>query len=126
VNLRRKTMKYSFRLAACLAMCAAALLVVSCAKAPAGKWMDGAYQGKAEGLHADILVTVTVKGGRIAEVKIDQQHEAAGVSDVAFTRIPEQIVKEQNPKVDAVTGASYTSKAIMAAVEDALTKAVKN
>jgi uncharacterized protein with FMN-binding domain len=116
-------MRFSARLALCLAMCATVALMVSCA--PAGKWLNGTYQGKAEGLHSDIAVTVTIEKGRIASVKIDQQGETAGVSDLAFTRIPGEIVKNQSAKVDAVAGASVSSKAIMAAVEDALTKAVK-
>jgi uncharacterized protein with FMN-binding domain len=116
-------MKSVTRLAVCLALCASFALVVSCA--PAGKWQNGTWQGRAEGLHSDIAVTVTVEKGRIAGVKIDQQGETSGVADLAFTRIPEEIVKAQSTKVDAVAGASISSKAIMAAVEDALTKAVK-
>jgi uncharacterized protein with FMN-binding domain len=118
-------MRFSARLAVCLALCASFVLVVSCTPAPSGHWQNGTYQGKAEGLHSDIAVTVTVEKGRIAKVAIDQQGETAGVSDLAFTRIPEEIVKAQTTKVDAVAGASVSSKAIMAAVEDALTKAVK-
>lgn len=118
-------MKLSVRLAAGIALCAALALVASCAKAPAGKWQDGSWQGKGEGLHGDIDVTVTVTGGRIASVTIDKQEEAAGVSDVALQRIPEEIVKAQSTKVDTVAGASMSSKGIIAAVEDALTKAVK-
>lgn len=118
-------MKLRPTLALYIALCLTAALVLSCAPASGGKWKDGAYQGKAEGLHADISLTVTIEKGRIAKITIDQQGETAGVSDLAFTRVPAEIVKSQSTKVDAVSGASVSSKAIMAAVEDALTKAVK-
>jgi len=99
------------------------LLVASCSSG--GKWAEGTYQGRAPGVHGDVLLTVTVEKGRIAKITIDKQEEAAGVSDLAFTRVPEEIIKSQSTKVDAVSGASGTSNAIMAAVEDALSKAVK-
>jgi uncharacterized protein with FMN-binding domain len=111
--------------ALCLTLCLTAALVLSCGPASWGNWKDGAYQGKAEGLNGDISLTVTIEKGRITKISIDQQGETAGVSDLAFARIPAEIVKSQSTKVDAVTGASVSSKAIMAAVENALTKAVK-
>ncbi len=106
-----------------LALLLAAAFLLSCSGS-GPKWKDGAWPGKAPGVHGDLLLTVTVEKGRIAKITIDQQEEAAGVTDVAFARIPAAIIKSQSPKVDAVTGATGSSKAIMAAVEDALTKAV--
>ena len=115
----RTTRKVSFIVAALLA--AAALS--SCS---ASKWQDGAWQGTAAGVHGDVTLTVTVEKGRISKITIDKQEEAAGVTDVAFTRIPEAIIRSQSAKVDAVSGATGSSKAIMAAVEDALTKAARH
>ena len=76
-------------------------------------------------MHGEILLTVTVEKGRIAKIGIDKQEEAAGVTDLAFTRIPDSIIRTQSTKVDAVSGATGSSKAIIAAVEDALTPAVR-
>jgi|WetSurMetagenome_2_1015567.scaffolds.fasta_scaffold1226806_2 uncharacterized protein with FMN-binding domain len=117
-------MKTASRILACLACAALAALAVSCAR-PASKWNDGVYAGKAEGVHGDIELSVTVEKGKIAKVEVTKQQEAAGVSDVAFERIPRAIIEKQTTKVDAVSGASLSSKAIMAAAEDALSKAVK-
>lgn len=110
------------------ALAAAALLAaitISCAGGSPSKWKDGAYQGAAGGMHGDIAVTVTVEKGRISKVSVDRQEETAGVADLALTRVPEQIIKKQTPEVDAVSGSTVTSKAIMAAVQDALAKAIK-
>ena len=118
-------MKSAQKMALCLSLCIAALLTLSCSNAPAAKWQDGTYQGAAAGLHGDISLTVTVTKGKIAAITIDKQEETAGISDLAFTRIPADIVKKQSTSVDAVAGASISSKAIMAAVENALAPAVK-
>jgi uncharacterized protein with FMN-binding domain len=67
-----------------------------------------------------------VAGGKISAVEVISQAEAAGVADLAFERIPAAIVKQQTTEVEAVTGASTSSKAIMAAAEDALKNAHKN
>jgi uncharacterized protein with FMN-binding domain len=118
-------MKTASRIVVCLACAAMAALVVSCVRPAASQWKDGAWQGKAEGVHGDIELTVTVEKGKIAKVEVTKQNEAAGVSDIAFERVPKDIIKKQTTKVDAVSGASLSSKAIMAAAEDALSKAVK-
>jgi uncharacterized protein with FMN-binding domain len=108
----------------CLACAAMATLMASCAK-PAAQWKDGAYAGTAEGVHGEIDLTVTVEKGKIAKIEVTKQNEAAGVSDAAFERVPREIIEKQTTKVDAVSGASLSSKAIMAATEDALSKAIK-
>jgi len=108
----------------CLAALAAAVLVASCSEAPS-KWKDGAWQGKAEGAHGDVVLTVTVEKGKIKAITVDQQQEASGVSDAAFERVPREIIQKQSTNVDAVSGASLSSKAIMAAADDALAKATK-
>ncbi len=115
-------MRITARLSLFLAVLLSAALVFSCSSG--SRWQDGTWQGRADGVHGEVLLTVTVEKGRIAKISIDRQEEAAGVTDVAFTRVPESIIKAQSPKVDAVTGATGSSKAIMAAVEDALAKAV--
>ncbi len=112
------------RVSLCLAALAAVGTIISCSGA-ASKWNDGAWQGSAEGVHGDVVLTVTVEKGKIKSVTIDQQQEASGVSDVALARVPAEIVAHQSTKVDAVSGASLTSKAIMAAADNALAKAVK-
>jgi uncharacterized protein with FMN-binding domain len=118
-------MKTASRIVVCLACAAMAALVVSCARPAASQWKDGAFPGKAEGVHGIIELTVTVEKGKIAKIEVTKQNEAAGVSDLAFQRVPQMIIEKQSTKVDAVSGASLSSKAIMAAAEDALSKAVK-
>jgi uncharacterized protein with FMN-binding domain len=118
-------MRIARKIAICLACAAMATLIASCAKTAAAQWNDGAYPGKAEGVHGEIDLTVTVQKGKIVKIEVTKQNEAAGVSDAAFERVPREIIEKQTTRVDAVSGASLSSKAIMAAAEDALNKAVK-
>ena len=112
------------RISLFIALLFAASILASCSGA-ASRWKDGQWQGTAPGIHGEVLLTVSVEKGRIAKITIDKEEEAEGVTDLAFTRIPDSIIKQQTTKVDAVSGATGSSRAIMAAVENALTKAVK-
>lgn len=109
-----------------LALLMAGLALVACARPKGPRLQDGAFKASAEGVHGPITVQVTVKRGRIAAVDVLSQAEAAGVADLAFQRIPAEIVKKQSTEVEAVAGASTSSKAIMAAAAEALKAAAKN
>ncbi len=95
-------------------------VMVSCGGA---KYTDGTYTGTAAGRNGDVVVSVTVTNGKIASVDIVQHEETAGLSDAAIKDVPAAIVKKNSTKVDAVSGATVTSKAIMAAVDAALANA---
>jgi len=94
-------------------------LLVACSSG-AGK--DGTYEGEAKGANGPIKVSVTVKKDKIEDIKIVESSETDGVSDLALKQIPEAIVKAQGLDVDAVSGASSTSNAVVDAVKNALEK----
>lgn len=81
---------------------------------------DGTYRGSAEGFHGDIQVEVTVSGGKVTAVRILSQDETPDVAGPALSGIPKRIVEQQKADVDAVSGATFTSKGIINAVKDAL------
>jgi len=85
-----------------------------------GSVPDGTYEGVGEGLFGPIRVSVTVQGGRITEVKVLEHSDSEGISDPAISGIPKAIVENQRLDVDAVSGATFTSKGIIEAVKDAL------
>lgn len=84
---------------------------------------DGVYQGTAMGHNDHVVVDVTVKGGKIADVKIVRSFESPGVSDIPRAFIPKAIVENQTLNVDSISGATFTSFAVKGAVEEALKKA---
>jgi uncharacterized protein with FMN-binding domain len=87
------------------------------------KYKDGTYTGIGQGKSPDLKVSVTVKDSEIANVEIVSANESKGKEP--FSVVPKKIIESQSTSVDAVTGATLTSKGIMMAVEDALKHAQK-
>lgn len=86
---------------------------------------DGSYQASSTAYAGPLYVSVAVKNGRIESVKITKHKERQFYS--AFTDTPNQIVARQSVKgVDAVTGATMTSEAIINATAKALAGAMRN
>ena len=83
----------------------------------------GTYTGEGQGIGGAVKVAVTVEGGAITAVEVVEHAETAGICDPAIEKIPAAIVAAQSLAVDTVTGATVTSKAILAAAEQALTEA---
>lgn len=86
---------------------------------------ENEYIGEAEGFGGTVKVKVTMDGEKIAKIDVLSHGETAGVSDPAFETIPNAIIAAQSTSVDAVANATVSSKAIMAAVENALSKVAK-
>lgn len=89
-------------------------------ESPAGAYTDGTYTGSANGNNGPIKVTVTVAGGNITAITIDEHTETAGLSEPAIEQIPKAIIDTQTLEVDTVAGVTMTSKGIMEAVSNAL------
>ena len=69
-------------------------------------------------------MTVTVKDGKVAEVTVGDNAETQGIGTKAIEQLPEAIVAANGTAgVDAVSGATVTSKAIFTAVDDCLAQA---
>ncbi|NLL47979.1 MAG: FMN-binding protein [Firmicutes bacterium] len=83
---------------------------------------DGVYAGEGEGFGGPIVLEVAVKDGQIADITIKSHSETPYLSDLAFEKIPAAIIAAQTTEVDTVSGATASSKGIIAAVENALGK----
>lgn len=93
-------------------------------KAEAGAGLtDGSYEITVDGRNGKLTVTTEIKDGKIAQVKVGDNTETPEVAAAALEQIPEAIVSAGSPAVDAVTGATITSEAIMEAVKQAITVA---
>ncbi len=57
------------------------------------------------------------------EITIGKHGETTGISDAAFEKIPAAIIENQSLGVDTISGATYTSQAILDAVADCVTQA---
>ena len=81
------------------------------------------YEGVGVGRNGPVKVSITLDNGKITDVTILEQGETEGVADGALEQIPANILRTQSTAVDAVTGATLTSVAIVEAVEDGLRQA---
>ncbi len=88
-----------------------------------GTAISGTYEGKGAGKIGDVKVSVTLDNGKITEVKVTEQNETESIAKPAIEQIPAAITEHQSLKVDAVTGATVTSNAIVEGVKAALTEA---
>lgn len=84
-------------------------------------YADGVYTGSSRGYGGQVKVQVTIKDGLIAEVQIlDASHETKQFLRRA-SRLLNTVQAEQTWEVDAVSEATYTSRGILGAVQNALT-----
>ncbi len=86
---------------------------------------DGTYFGKSGGI-TGVKVEVTIKKGRITRIEILKARGGPKYKKKAIKEMPGRIIKAQSLKVDAVTGATKSSKSIIQAVENALLKQEKS
>ena len=86
---------------------------------------DGTYRASSVGYEADVYVEVVVKDHRIVSVRVTDHREKQYYA--SMTEIPRRIVERQTVKgIDAVSGATLTSEAIVNATAKALAAAMKN
>lgn len=79
---------------------------------------DGTYTGSYEAMPVSANVTVTVLNNKITNIKINEHNNGQGSS--AETIIT-KVLEAQKLDVDTVAGATYSSKVILKAIENALT-----
>ena len=86
-------------------------------------FVPGTYEASDKGFGGDINVAVTVTDNEITEVKIEGDHETENIGSFAVEMLDDRIMEAQSPNVDALTGATVTSNAILRAVKSAFTQA---
>ena len=82
---------------------------------------DGTYQGEAYGYNAPVRVRLTFAGGRCTELHVTDLGDKRPLD--AYRVLPDRILETQSLEVDAVTGATVTSRAIVSAATEAVAAA---
>jgi uncharacterized protein with FMN-binding domain len=78
---------------------------------------DGTYEGDQSNVPVTAKVRVTVKEGRITDIELlGHSHGPGHGAD----EILDRVMAQQSLKVDAITGATYSSKVVLKAIEKAL------
>ena len=100
-----------------------ALSACSGPSSSASIYKDATYAGSAKGMNGDVTVEVKIASDKIESVIVTDHKETPGISDPAIETVPNAIVEKNSTEVDIVAGATFTSEAIINAVEQALEKA---
>lgn len=83
--------------------------------------LDGEYTGEADGFSRNpISVSFVVESGRIESMKIVSHEDTPGIADPAFSQLIDAILADQILDVDLVSGATYSSEGMLAAVLNAI------
>ena len=86
-------------------------------------FVPGTYTGVSTGFGGEVKVTATLSGKKIEEIQIEGSHETENIGSFAVEMLGAKILEAQSSKIDALTGATVTSNAILRALNDALTQA---
>lgn len=83
----------------------------------------GSYTGSASSIGGELKVEVTFDDTTIQNLILVETHDTKGVCEQAFEIIKERIINGQTLNVDVASGATMSSRAILAAVEDTVNQA---
>lgn len=86
------------------------------------KLKDGVYTGNYKAFPVEAEVKVTIDKRRIKSIVLVTHKNGRGKGAEI---IPGKVVENQSLKVDSVAGATYSSKVILKAIENAINKAEK-
>ncbi len=86
-------------------------------------YTPGIYTGEARGNNGTVTVQVTVSEDAITDITVEPNTETPSLAKTPLERIPQQVVENQSLKVDIVSGATFTSMAVINAISNALEQA---
>ena len=102
----------------------ATILAFTLGPALAGEvfYTPGTCTGSARTGRGPVKVEVTFSTDAITAVKIARHNETPGIAAKALKQMPERILVAQTDKVDTVSGATLTSRAILRAAAQCINK----
>ncbi|MDE6035823.1 MAG: FMN-binding protein [Ruminococcus sp.] len=90
---------------------------------PSYIYRNGTYSANAYGYDGDVYVDVTIENDKIISISARTEESDDWYFNSAQDTVISRIISEQNTDVDAVSGATYSSEAIMKAVQKVLDSA---
>ena len=110
------------RIVSCLA-CVALIIFCIWGSTYVAKHEGHQYDGSAEGFAGTISVSVYVEGDTITDITYQTEGETPSIGGSAIQALRKKILKTQNTQIDVVSGATYSSKGFLTAVDAALAEA---
>jgi uncharacterized protein with FMN-binding domain len=126
----KMTTRNSVSFRGCFLAAGAVLLAVlcGCTGMPTGEYTAGAavsgvYEGEGTGFRGKVRVSVHIENGGIAEIIILDHGDDEETGAAAMEELLDLALLYNTADLDAVSGATESSRGFLAAVEDALSKA---
>ena len=92
----------------------------------ADTYADGAYSASAQGYKSEVTVMINITGGKVTNVQIDAGDETPEVGGKAAESLTASLKEAGSTAgVDAVTGSTMTSNAVLSAMDACLAQAVQ-
>lgn len=88
-------------------------------------YQDGEWEGTSFGYNDDITVSVTIESGVITNISVLSYEDDDPYFSWAKKEILPYIITNQSTDIDTVSGATFSSKGLINAVRDALSKAIQ-
>ena len=82
-----------------------------------GEGYTGTQTASAKGMNGDVTVTITFENGVATACDVDASAETESLGQAAAPTVADAIVAGNTPNVDAVSGSTVTSNAIMEAAK---------
>jgi len=109
-----------------LLFCGFSVLIFACLGLPSvqeGSYTPGVYLGSGNGYRGMIQVRVQTSAAEIEDVVIVSHKESNFPGLAAIEELLELVLETGETDLDAISGATYSSRGFLQAVEDALEKA---
>jgi uncharacterized protein with FMN-binding domain len=106
-----------------LFLCSLSVLIFACMALPSVKdagYMPGVYEGSGSGYRGPIHVRVQTSAAGIEDIAIVSHQDSSFPGMAAMEELLEQVLETGETDLDAVSGATYSSRGFLQAVEDAL------
>jgi uncharacterized protein with FMN-binding domain len=87
------------------------------------RFESGVYDGSAQGYGGPLTVAVETDAASILDIRILQSAEDPFIGGEAIRELVDRVLETDSADLDAVSGATITSEAFFAAVNEALAKA---
>jgi uncharacterized protein with FMN-binding domain len=106
-----------------LFFCGLSVLIFACMGLPsAGEagYTPGFYEGTGSGYRGTVHVRIQTSAAGIEDIAIISHQESSFPGQAAMEELLEQILETGETELDAISGATYSSRGFLQAVEDAL------
>ena len=81
------------------------------------------YSGSAPGYNGPIVVEVDWQDGRIAAIRVTSHSDTPAIANPAIDTLIERVLDQQSTDIDAVSGATDTSRGLLRAIDQAVRRA---